>query len=110
MGGAPLTPVSRAHLASPVRRRYAIAVQLISHGREGWEPNENTAGEKPAPRTRNIRILHSGTKAFRDYSAVLRSTANNWLSMLEASGQMVLLEPWFSNGTKSIVESPKLYL
>jgi predicted AAA+ superfamily ATPase len=37
------------------------------------------------------------------------STANQWLSMLEASGQIVLLEPWFSNRTKSIVKSPKLY-
>ncbi len=38
------------------------------------------------------------------------STSNQWLSMLEASGQAVLLEPWFSNRTKSIVKSPKLYL
>jgi predicted AAA+ superfamily ATPase len=38
------------------------------------------------------------------------STANHWLSTLEASGQIVLLEPWFSNRTKSIVKSPKLYL
>jgi len=38
------------------------------------------------------------------------STANEWISMLEASGQLVLLEPWFSNRTKSIVKSPKLYL
>jgi len=38
------------------------------------------------------------------------STANQWLSMLVASGQAVLLEPWFSNRTKSIVKSPKLYL
>jgi predicted AAA+ superfamily ATPase len=38
------------------------------------------------------------------------STANQWLSMLEASGQAVLLDPWFSNRTKSIVKSPKLYL
>src|SRR6267154_1708622 len=38
------------------------------------------------------------------------STANQWLSTLEASGQVVLLEPWFSNRTKSIVKSPKLYL
>ena len=37
------------------------------------------------------------------------STANHWLSTLEASGQVVLLEPWFSNRTKSIVKSPKLY-
>ena len=38
------------------------------------------------------------------------STANQWLSVLEASGQIALLEPWFSNKTKSIVKSPKLYL
>lgn len=38
------------------------------------------------------------------------STANQWLSVLEASGQIALLEPWFSNRTKSIVKSPKLYL
>ncbi len=38
------------------------------------------------------------------------STANQWLSMLEASGQAVLLEPWFSNRTKSMVKSPKLYI
>jgi hypothetical protein len=38
------------------------------------------------------------------------STANHWLSMLEASGQVVLLDPWFSNRTTSLVKSPKLYL
>ncbi len=38
------------------------------------------------------------------------STANHWLSTLEASGQIVFLEPWFSNRTKTIVKSPKLYL
>jgi predicted AAA+ superfamily ATPase len=38
------------------------------------------------------------------------TTAKHWLSVLEASGQIVLLEPWFSNRTKSIVKSPKLYL
>jgi predicted AAA+ superfamily ATPase len=41
---------------------------------------------------------------------VAPSTANQWLSVLEASGQIVLLEPWFSNKTKSLVKSPKLYL
>lgn len=38
------------------------------------------------------------------------STANQWLSILEVSGQLVLLEPWFANRTKSLVKSPKLYL
>jgi predicted AAA+ superfamily ATPase len=38
------------------------------------------------------------------------STAGQWLSVLEASNQIVLLEPWFSNRTKSLVKTPKLYL
>jgi len=37
-------------------------------------------------------------------------TANQWLSVMETSGQAALVEPWFSNKTKSIVKSPKLYL
>ena len=37
------------------------------------------------------------------------STANQWLSVLEASGQITLLEPFFSNRTKSLVKSPKIY-
>jgi uncharacterized protein len=41
---------------------------------------------------------------------IAQSTANQWLSTLEASGQVVLLEPWFSNRTRSIVKSPKLYI
>lgn len=36
-------------------------------------------------------------------------TASEWLGVLAASNQVVLLEPWFSNGTKSMVKSPKLY-
>ena len=38
------------------------------------------------------------------------STAAAWLSVLEASNQVQLLEPWFANKTKSLVKSPKLYL
>ncbi len=41
---------------------------------------------------------------------VAPNTSNAWLSVLEASGQLVLLEPWFSNRTKSITKSPKLHL
>ena len=37
------------------------------------------------------------------------STANEWLSVLEASNQIHLLEPWFENKTKSLIKSPKLY-
>jgi len=43
-------------------------------------------------------------------AGIAPSTANQWLTILEASGQAVLLEPWFSNKTKSMVKSPKLYL
>ncbi len=38
------------------------------------------------------------------------STVSAWISVLEASNQICLLEPWFSNRTKSLVKSPKLYL
>lgn len=38
------------------------------------------------------------------------STANEWISVLQASNQVALLEPWFSNQTKSLVKSPKMYL
>lgn len=38
------------------------------------------------------------------------TTANEWLSVLEALGQIVLLEPWFGNLGKRLVKSPKLYL
>jgi len=34
------------------------------------------------------------------------STANQWLSTLEASGQVVLLEPWFSNRTNPWLRVP----
>ncbi|NBB81264.1 MAG: DUF4143 domain-containing protein [Verrucomicrobia bacterium] len=37
-------------------------------------------------------------------------TANEWISVLQASNQIFLLEPWFSNKTKSMVKSPKVYL
>src|SRR5579859_6952202 len=57
---------------------------------------------------RSANLLNKADLA-RDVG-IAPSTANQWLSMLEASGQAVLLEPWFSNSTKSIVKSPKLYL
>lgn len=37
-------------------------------------------------------------------------TARDWLSVLEASNQIFLLEPYFENVGKRIVKSPKLYL
>ena len=57
---------------------------------------------------RSANLLNKADLA-RDVG-IAPSTANHWLSTLEASGQVVLLAPWFSNRTKSIVKSPKLYL
>ena len=56
---------------------------------------------------RSANLLNKADLA-RDVG-IAPSTASHWLSMLEASGQVILLEPWFSNRTKSIVKSPKLY-
>lgn len=41
---------------------------------------------------------------------IVGSTAAAWLSVLHASHQVVLLEPWFGNATVSLVKRPKLYL
>ena len=38
------------------------------------------------------------------------TTANTWISVLEASGQITLLEPWLGNKSKQLVKSPKVYL
>ncbi len=57
---------------------------------------------------RSANLLNKADLA-RDVG-IAPSTANHWLSTLEASGQVVLLEPWFSNRTKSIIKTPKLFL
>lgn len=57
---------------------------------------------------RSANLLNKADLA-RDIG-IAPSTANHWLSLLEASGLVILLEPWFSNRTKSIVKSPKLYI
>ncbi len=41
---------------------------------------------------------------------VAGSSVAAWLSVLEASGQVALSEPSFSNRTKSLVKRPKLYM
>jgi hypothetical protein len=38
------------------------------------------------------------------------STAGQWMSVLQASGQVFLLEPWFANRGKTLVKSPKIHL
>lgn len=56
---------------------------------------------------RNGNILNKSELA-KDVG-IHHKTANDWLSVLEASNQIVLLEPYFSNETKRIVKSPKLF-
>jgi hypothetical protein len=57
---------------------------------------------------RSAQVLNKAELA-RDVG-ISPSTAGEWLSVLEASNQVFLLEPWFSNRTKSLTKSPKLYL
>jgi len=57
---------------------------------------------------RSANLLNKAELA-RDVG-IAPSTAGLWLSTLEASGQIVLLEPWFSNKTTSLVKSPKIYI
>jgi len=40
---------------------------------------------------------------------IAATTARDWLSVLEASSQVVLLEPYFNNPTRRLIKSPKLY-
>lgn len=42
-------------------------------------------------------------------TGISASTAGEWISVLETSGIIHLLEPWFSNKSKSIIKTPKLY-
>lgn len=42
-------------------------------------------------------------------TGVSAPTAKSWLSILETSGIIYLLEPWYSNLTKRFIKTPKLY-
>jgi len=56
---------------------------------------------------RSGRLLNLAELA-RDVG-IAGSTARDWLSVLEASSQVVLLEPYFSNPTRRLIKTPKLY-
>lgn len=43
------------------------------------------------------------------YADIAPNTAKSWLSILETSGIVYLLPPYFANATKRIVKTPKLY-
>jgi predicted AAA+ superfamily ATPase len=48
------------------------------------------------------------TELARDVG-IAGSTARDWLSVLEASSQVALLEPYFNNPTRRLIKTPKLY-
>ncbi len=56
---------------------------------------------------RTGQILNKSDMA-KDVGVTL-NTINQWLSVLEASNQITLLEPYFQNIGKRVVKSPKLY-
>lgn len=64
---------------------------------------------------RFIRILAARSGTILNKSEVAKDVGvsvkaiGDWISVLQASGQIVLLEPWFANFGKRIVKSPKLY-
>lgn len=57
---------------------------------------------------RSANLLNKADLA-RDVG-VAPSTINQWISIVEAAGQILLLEPWFNNQGKRLIKSPKLYL
>jgi predicted AAA+ superfamily ATPase len=65
---------------------------------------------------RFLRAVASRTAQILSYSDLARdvgiapNTAKKWISVLQASGQIFLLEPYYRSLTKRLVKSPKLYL
>ncbi|MBN2343694.1 MAG: ATP-binding protein [Deltaproteobacteria bacterium] len=57
--------------------------------------------------TRNGQVLQKSSLA--SDVGVSVPTVSEWLSVLQASNQLVLLEPWYTNLGKRIVKSPKMY-
>lgn len=56
---------------------------------------------------RNGQVLNKSEIA-KDVGVSVKAIGD-WLSVLEASNQIVLLEPWHQNFAKRIVKSPKIY-
>jgi len=65
---------------------------------------------------RFLRAVASRTAQVLSYSDLARdvgiavNTAKKWISVLQASGQIFLLEPYYRSIGKRLVKSPKLYL
>ena len=65
---------------------------------------------------RFLRAVAARTGQILSYSDLARdvgvapNTAKKWISVLQASGQVILLEPYFRNISKRLVKTPKLYM
>jgi hypothetical protein len=65
---------------------------------------------------RFVRAAAARTGQLLSYSSLARdvgispNTAKQWISVLQASGQIYLLEPYHRNLNKRLVKSPKLYI
>lgn len=60
-----------------------------------------------AAAARTAQLLNMADLA-RD-ADIAPNTAKNWLAILEASGIVSLLQPWFTDVTKRLVKTPKLH-
>lgn len=64
---------------------------------------------------RFLGMVAARTGQLLNYASLARDvdidnkTAKSWLSVLEASGLVYLLQPWHRNLTKRMIKSPKLY-
>ncbi len=58
--------------------------------------------------TRSGQLLNL-TDLARDVG-IAGTTARDWISVLEASNQVLLVEPWFGNIGKRMIKAPKLFL
>ena len=64
---------------------------------------------------RFLRVLAARSGAMLNKSDIARDVGvsvkavGDWLSVLQASGQIIMLEPWFSNIGKRMVKTPKVY-
>lgn len=64
---------------------------------------------------RFVRVLAARPAAMLNRSDVARDvgvavkTISEWLSVLETSGQVALLQPWYANFGKRLVKTPKVY-
>jgi hypothetical protein len=64
---------------------------------------------------RFIRVLAARSANMLNKSDVARDVGvsvkavGDWLSVLQASGQIILLEPWFESFGKRVVKTPKVY-